>query len=185
MRFVEYIDKLYEPLDGKQYQQHYADAGLDRKYEYHLADISQYTPPQINGIDNWEFEQIEQNENARTQYVELALLDGDSQKAIFDLYADRTWSVLAYTGTITNYVSFCNLKTLEKSKSIDRIQRTYAEKKALDVNKIKFNNCNIAISRTEILGVLYNETHDVLILLCDGSYFENGDNIIRDRDIKE
>ena len=186
VRFIEYIDKLYEPLDKKQYQQHYADAGLDRKYEYHLADISQYTPPQINGIDYWEFEQIEQNENARTQYVELALLDTESQKVIFNLYADKTWRVLAYTGTITNYVSFCSLKILEKSKSIDGIQRTNAEKKPLDINEIKINNCNLAIAKTDLSGVLYDKNHDVLILLCDGSYFENGDNIIlKDTGIKD
>ena len=178
VRFVEYIDKLYEPLDKKQYQQHYADAGLDRKYEYHLADISQYTPPQINGIDDWEFEQIEQNENARTQYVELALLDTDNQRAIFNLYADKTWRVLAYTGTITNYVSFCDLEVSQKSTSVDGIQRTYIRKRPLNVNNIKFDNCNIAISKTEITGVKYDKNHDVLILFCDGTYFENGDNVI-------
>ncbi len=186
VRFVEYIDKLYEPLDKKQYQQHYADAGLDRKYEYHLADISQYQPPQINDVKDWEFEQIEQNENSRTQYIQLALLDTESQKTVFDLYADRTWQVVSYTGTITNYVSFCDLKIIEKSESIDGIKRLSFRKKPLDVKIIKINNCNLAISKTEISGVLYNENHNVLILLCDGSLFENGDNIIlRDTGIKD
>lgn len=186
VRFVEYIDKLYEPLDGKQYQQHYTDAGLDRKYEYNLADISQYKPPQINDVKDWEFEQIEQNEYSRTQYIELALLDTESKNAIFNLYAARTWQVLSYTGTVTNYVSFCNLKTMKKSQSIDGIQRTYFEKKPLDINLIKFDNCNIAIMKTSISGVIYKETDDALILLCDGSNFENNDNIIlKDTGIKD
>lgn len=189
VRFIEYIDKLFEPLDNKQYQQHYADAGLVRKYEYHIANISQYRAPQINNVNNWEFDQIQQNEDAKTQYVEMALLNYQKKKTKFELYPDKTWTVTAADGTTTNYISFCGLKRFQKQADKDRIQRTYEEKQPLDANcmtDFTDDECQLAIRKDEIDGVLYDKNDNELILLCDSSYFAVGDYIVfRDTGIKD
>ena len=184
VRSIEYIDKLYEPLDNKQYEQHYVDCGLERKYTYVLRDITQYKPPQIEGVSSWAFGQIAQNEDAKTQYTEMALIADNTNKVSFDYYPEETWSTTFRGEDIIHHVTFCRLKEEKKSVSVDGIERTTYRKVTIDNHEVEAvfgdaqPSCRLAIMKERVLGVKYDTTSRRLVLILDAASFAVDDYII-------
>lgn len=165
IRKVEYIDKLYEPLDNKQYQQHYTDAGQVFNYSYTINNIEQYQPPQIKTFENRLLDFFVQNENSKNQYIKC-LFTSTEDKIAKDIYVEKAWQADSNT-----YVSFSALQEKVEHLAPDGRDLTTFTQKPLDCNKFKDYENNklkyMGVMEEHVSGVIYDDTGKKMVLLCD------------------
>ena len=184
IRNVEYIEKLYEPLDKKQYQQHYVDAGLQFKYGYPILAIGQYAPP----ILSWnplsatsadlKFEWFLPNENSQGQFLKIAL-SHDTTEILWDCYVEKAWQSLTGTGARHNFFSVCEiLEKVEHLAPDGRERRTFSQV-PIDVHKLDGFGDVATPHRmlTHVQGILPVQG-DRLVLFCDPADIPEGMDLI-------
>ena len=136
IRKVEYIDKLYEPLDHKQYQQHYTDAGQVFNYNYAINNIGQYRSPQISFLETGLYSFFIQNENSKNQYIKC-LFTSTEDKVTKEIYVEKAWKVEGLS-----YVSFCTLQEKVEHLAPDGRDLVTYTQKPLDANQFKIYENN-------------------------------------------
>ena len=151
VRTVEYIDKLYEPLDNKEHEQHYVDCGKIQKYVYPITNIKAYKSPFLHTQDK----DLLPDESYGVKHPRLCLYD--IKYVALDVYVDKAQG---------EGVTLCTIKAIQQKESTEGVDRFAYKKVPLDCHVLD------QLSNRVTVGVKISDlkTPSAILEVKDGQY---------------